>query len=152
MRYREKLGYMVLGGILMLVGMLAAGLFSPLGAQTESDVTFGKVTCGELKVMDRYGRTAVVIKPYSHGGMVQVNGTDENSFVLMAIGTRGGMVRVLGKDDNSEALMWIDERGGEMVVCGKDAFTKATMGVDGEQAGFVLVRGQDGEYNELTPE
>ena len=100
-RYREKLGYMVLGGVLVLVGMFATGLFALIGAQIESDVTFGKVTCRELKVMDRYGRTAVVIKPYSHGGMVRVSGTDEKSFVLMAIETRGGMVRVRGKDDNS---------------------------------------------------
>ena len=36
MKYREKLGYIILGGVLMLVGMLTAGLFSPLGAQEEA--------------------------------------------------------------------------------------------------------------------
>ena len=131
---------------------MAVGLFAPIGAQTESDVAFGKVTCRELKVMDRYGRTAVVIKPYSHGGRVRVSGKDGKSFVLMAIESWGGMVRVRGKDDNSDALMWIDERGGDMSVSGKDAFTKASMGVDHEQSGVVIVHGKDGEYNELTPE
>ena len=38
-----------------------------------------------------------------------------------------------------------------MSVSGKNAFTKATIAVNGEQAGFVLVNGKDGEYNELTP-
>ena len=35
MKYREKLGYMALGGLLMLVGMLAANL-TPLTAQRDS--------------------------------------------------------------------------------------------------------------------
>ena len=50
MKYREKLGYIALGGFLMLVGMLAAGSFLPLGAQSESDVRFGKITCTALEM------------------------------------------------------------------------------------------------------
>ena len=48
MKYREKLGYIALGGFLMLVGMLAAGLTSPIGAvNNPPDAVFGTITCDE---------------------------------------------------------------------------------------------------------
>ena len=55
-KYREKLGYIALGGVLMLIGMLAAGLFSPLGAQNEvRDAEFGTIICRELNVVEANG-------------------------------------------------------------------------------------------------
>ena len=57
MKYREKLGYMALGGLLMLVGMLAANL-TPLTAQRDS---FGEITCTGLRVVDSEGRDGVVL-------------------------------------------------------------------------------------------
>ena len=45
MKYREKLGYIALGGFLMLVPMLAAGsILADWGRKAESD-RFGKITC-----------------------------------------------------------------------------------------------------------
>ena len=53
MKYRENLGYVALGGFLMLIGMLAAGSLSPLGAKKEAeDMNVGKLTCSSLKVVD----------------------------------------------------------------------------------------------------
>ena len=57
MKYREKRGYMALGGLLMLVGMLAANL-TPLTAQRDS---FGEITCTGLKVVDSEWRDGVVL-------------------------------------------------------------------------------------------
>ena len=51
MKYREKSGYIALGGVLMLTGMLTAGLFSPLGAKNHPDGYFRKVTCTQLTVV-----------------------------------------------------------------------------------------------------
>ena len=48
MRYREKVGYIALGGLLMLVGMLATNL-TPVGARLDN---FGIITCEELRVVD----------------------------------------------------------------------------------------------------
>ena len=55
MKYREKLGYIALGGLLMLVGMLAASL-TPLTAQRES---VGEITCTGLRVVNSEGREKV---------------------------------------------------------------------------------------------
>ena len=84
MKYREKLGFITLGGFLMLVGMLAASWLSPLGAQNEEvffaviggaavmtlvvgsfalpgaedeplDLNAGKIKCRELEVVGELG-------------------------------------------------------------------------------------------------
>ena len=53
MKYREKLGYIALGGFLMLVGMLAAGLTSPIGAFNNApDAVFRTITCEKVRVLD----------------------------------------------------------------------------------------------------
>ena len=63
MQYREKLGYIALGGFLMLVGMLAAGLLSPIGAHIydSPDAEFGKITCREIEVVDSEGYPLAII-------------------------------------------------------------------------------------------
>lgn len=53
--YKEKLGYLAVGGLLVFVGMFAANL-SPLTAQRD---TFGDITCTGLRVVDANGRTMV---------------------------------------------------------------------------------------------
>ena len=51
MQYREKLGYIALGGGLMLIGVLAAGSFTPLGGQNEEAVaSFETIVCRKLVV------------------------------------------------------------------------------------------------------
>ena len=70
MKYREKLGYMALGGLLMLVGMLAANL-TPLTAQRD---TFGEITCTGLKVVNSHGRAKVWLNSNSIGGNIYIYG------------------------------------------------------------------------------
>ena len=60
MKYRERLGYIALGGFLMLVGMLA-GAFSPLGSHDEkADLNVGEITCTGLSVVDEDGLRVLI--------------------------------------------------------------------------------------------
>ena len=139
MKYREKLGYIILGAILMLVGMLAAGLFLPLGAQSQSDGNFGKITCTELEVVSPNGTVAVSLSsnPFigpDMGGHVAVNsfgvtvhGEDGKSQASMHIGKHGGSVGVIGKDRKSQAVIYAGENGGSVAVFCKDRKSQASM-------------------------
>ena len=95
MRYREKLTYIALGGTLVLVGMVAGGLFSPLGAQSQRDVSFGKITCTELVVADNI----------PHGSQVWIMPNSVSVFHGMNLQTfigsspLGGSVMVSGGDN-----------------------------------------------------
>ena len=125
MKYREKLGYIVLGGVLMLVGMLAVNL-TPLTAQKD---TFGRITCTGLKVVNPDRTTAVELSIADHGGTVVVRGKDGKIAAAMTIEEYGGTVVVRGKDRKSTAGMNINEDGGNVAVAGKHGKSTAGMGI-----------------------
>ena len=114
MKYREKLGYIALGGFLMLVGMLAAGVMLPLGAQSARvDMDFGKITCTKLAVVDADGKEGVSLSNSRRGGEIFVRG--KHSYVWVANNEHGGHVGVLGKDGSGVQLS-NDEHGGVVEV------------------------------------
>ena len=122
MKYREKLGYIALGGFLMLVGMLAAGLTSPSGAFNNApDAVFGTITCREIKVVDAEGELGAEMRGDEYG--------------------KGGVVRVYSKDGKTGASMVIDEHGGRLRVVGEEGKSRAEMGIYG--GGYVLVADKD---------
>ena len=141
MKYRERLGYIALGGFLMLVGMLA-GAFSPLGSHDEkADLNVGEITCTGLSVVDEDGlrvlirnRVAVLGKT---GGMASM-GIDHDGY--------GGEVRLYGKDMRSKAVLHVDETGGIVeVVRGRGEKQAVARMSIAEHGGFVYVDGKDGE-------
>lgn len=57
MKFTHKLSYIALGGLLMLIGMIASSIFMPnLFAQRGNAVNLGDITCTQLRLVDSYGR------------------------------------------------------------------------------------------------
>ena len=162
MKYREKLGYMALGGLLMLVGMLAANL-TPLTAQRD---TFGEITCTGLKVVDSEGNQRVRLTGYPDGGIVAAcdsNGNLRTSLVgfeeggkifvmghggeervTIGVDENGGQIVVHHKDGKSRVAMWSAKDGGQLVVYGKDDKPRADMGVNKHGKGEISTWGKKG--------
>ena len=151
MKYREKLGYIALGGFLMLVGMLTAGLFAPLGAQNEvRDTEFGTITCRHIDVVDEEGNLRVMLGTIGTKGLVSVLGKDFRVVAEMNSHEHGGAVIVRGKG-GGQAEMSGTERGGWIAVSGKEESVQGQASVPHavmtlkERGGSVFVRGADGE-------
>ena len=93
MKYREKLGYIALGGFLMLVGMLAAGVMLPLGAQDKkADLNVGQITCTGLTVASE-NRTSVMLIGDTDGGFVQVGGFRDGQSAAVTLDPSGVRAR-----------------------------------------------------------
>ena len=114
--------YAVIGGCVGAVLTMLAGSFLPLGAQSLSDVSFGKITCTQLKVTDP--------------------GVTKEDFAAVSI--IPGLVLVKGKDGVPKVFIFTDEDGGIFELYSKDRKIGVKMGVD-ENGGFVGVRGKDGK-------
>ena len=140
MRRKEAL-FAVIGGVVGAVLTMAAGLFSPLGAQDE-DASFGTVTCQELKVVGPAGDTRVWLLSEFDGGLY-VFGGDGKIRARMVVDISGGLVNVSSNDGKIRALMGAVKHGGEVRVTGKHEKKGAKMGMD-EHGGMVAVSGKAG--------
>ena len=167
---RKQILTAVIGGISGIIGavlVMAAGSFSPLGAQDEPvDLNVGKIFCtslavlnergelgvwlsaaddgGRVGVYDKNGKMGVAIGAGEGGGVISVGDKDGKMDVAISVGEQGGRVEVFGKDGEAGGamtLMSVGEHGGEVNVFGKDGGI-AIMSVD-ELGGEVVVRGKD---------
>ena len=145
METKQKLGYMVVGGALVAVGMAVAILLvSPVTAQNDK---YDTIQCSQLEVVDADGVVGIVLSMGGHGGRVDVLGKDDISKVVLDIteqggtfalrdkdgklgvslfnGEYGGRVHVYGKRNNGAALMHIKENGGgEVSTWDKNGYRK----------------------------
>ena len=152
MRRKEVL-FAVIGGIVGAVLTMAAGSFSPLGAQNEvRDAEFRKITCTGLRVEGADGAIAVTLGAVGNGGSVFVSGKEGEIGVGMTANEDGGYLRVYDKNLISGVSMSVDEHGGYVSVLSEELemLEGVRLSVN-ERGGRVIVYGRDGEYNELTP-
>ena len=118
---RELVCASVIGGIVGAVLTMAAGSFSPLGAQNEvRDAEFRKITCTGLRVEGADGAIAVTLGAVGNGGSVFVFGKDGEIGVGMNVNEDGGYLRVYDKNLISGVSMSVDEHGGYVRVESKD--------------------------------
>ena len=119
MKRKEAL-YAVVGGCVGAVLTMVVCSFHPLGAQSQSDSNFGKITCTELDVLNAEGEVVVHIGVLENGGVVSVNGNDGEPQASMGVFRNGGIVRVNGNDGESMASMGVLRNGGVVRVNGND--------------------------------
>ena len=93
----ERLGFMVLGGVLVLGGMC----FSPFLPVTAQSSRFGNITCTGLRVVDQGNNELINLSTDKHGRNLVVQGMDDTGRinakgVALGIGDYGGTVYVWG--------------------------------------------------------
>lgn len=151
MKAIERLGFMVLGGVLVLMGMC----FSPFLPLTAQNDRFGNITCTGLRVIDQEGNELIHLSTDEGGGDLVVRGMDDTGRinakgVALGIGDYGGTVYVWG-DYGSIVNLNASKHGGLILVADKDADFLARFGVTGKdgsitvfkKAGKPLVRVED---------
>ena len=106
MKLRNKLSYIALGGLLMLIGMLASSMFMPnFFAQREK---FGDIVCTSLTVVDDEGEARVLLSTNPFSAIF--SGFDDKAGVFIGMDGYGGRVEVSGRSKGS-AIMSIDQHG-----------------------------------------
>ena len=151
MNTKQKLGYMLVGGAIVVIAMLIGVSISPLMARHNhfSDVTCtnltvtGKIRCTALGVVDKDERTILVaLGSNENGGMVGVydKATESSGTVSLQIDSEGGALLVSGEHGKIGILS--DEEGG-ILLC-KGSTGEVRLSVDEEFGGLVRVAGEEG--------
>ncbi len=137
MNTKQKLSYMVVGGIIGVVGMVIG--MSVLSVSAARD-NFGDIECTSLRVVDKDRRSVVEISAFGHGGIVRVRGHDGMTRAALSVGANGGVVAVSDNDGMPRASLYVRKngQGGGIAVVGRDGKTKAGLN-EAEHGGVVAV-------------
>ena len=147
MNYRQKLGYLALGGVLMLIGMVTATTLIPsLIAQDNPDLigemdsaAFNELTCNKLTVVDENGNPGGLLFIDENGGTVTVVNKNGNPGVLLLNDESGGGVLVYDKTENPKVALGSNEDGG--IVAVYDDTANHAVGLLANEAGGLVVVG-----------
>ena len=181
MRVKQKLMYMTLGGVLVLAGYILASFANDSVAQSGvQDVTFGKITCSSLDVVDKEGKRGVslyigkygavgeyggVVRAFAnegllsgvalfnteYGGRVVAHGKWEDyGEVALRNDENGGFVVAFGKD-GGKALLSNNRHGGEMVIFNKDSKNVLQASVADTGGGLIRTRDKHGNRTGQLP-
>ena len=124
MNTKQKLSYMVVGGIIGVVGVVIG--MSVLSVSTAWD-KFGEIECTSLTVVDKDGRSVAEISAFKHGGIVRVRGYDGVSRVALSVGENGGVVAVSDNDGMPRASLYVKAHGGVVTVRSNDGKSGAAV-------------------------
>ena len=136
---KQKLAYIALGGVLMLIGMIVSScVLMPSVAQRQRE-KFGDIECTSLTVVDEDRKAMTVIMPEfnvltekgngtiwttfrEHGGEISITDVDQRTQLRLGINEHGGYVYVEGKSKGS-AIMGIAKDGnGAMSTYDKNGY------------------------------
>ena len=84
MNYKQKLGYMLFGAVIMLIGIAVGSIVSPRWIVQREDV-FGEIECAGLTVVDKEGNKAIGLQSHDKANIVSVYDSEGN--VAMSLGS-----------------------------------------------------------------
>ena len=98
---------MVLGAGIILTGLVVGAIVSPpLIAQRNG--VFGDIVCTALTVLDKNGKSAILLRSTEYGNNVTVEGKDGNS-VYLSSSEDGSSVAISGKNGNGVVIRTLGE-------------------------------------------
>ena len=160
MRRKEVLFAAVIGGVVGAVLTMAAGSFSPLGAQNEvGDAEFDTITCRRMKVVDPdSGYTKVALGIHGTNGFIAVKGKPssglfvETAGVFISASEDSGRVRVYSPKGDVELAVGESRSGGVILIHDElkfppgveSPFPRVVIGVNENGSGELLTRDKNG--------
>ena len=138
----KTIHYLVISGIIggVIGSLLTALLVSPVTAQRDK---FGEIECTGLRVVDKGGKTVVMMRVDDQGGRVSIIGKDGNPAWINGVGEHAGYVHTYSNSGNVVVSLTGDERGGYVKAHGKDGKLRVLLG-GGEHGGAVIATGDGG--------
>ena len=138
MSFKHKLGYIAIGGIIAIAGMVAGSVLTPqFVAQHE---TVSDVTCRELTIVDGAGNPIVRLGGGANGGSVELMHKEGATVINLGVMNSGGAVGVANVEGEIGVGMRADDGGNDVFV-----YQKNPIGV----LGVALHAGVDGESVEV---
>ena len=117
MNHKQKLGYMALGALIMLIGMGVGSTFFTPPIEAQHNGLFNEITCRKLWVVDKNGNPAIRLESDENGNRMFISDENGKGAILLSISIFGNSMAIYDKNENPAILLDSDEDGNSMVIC-----------------------------------
>lgn len=155
MKYTHKLGYMALGGFLMLIGIITATMFLPNLVAQQSDsqtastkgddghiTTFKTIVCNKIMIVDRTGRPAVLLDA-NNGGNASLLGNQGIPTITLSSINNAGRLHIYDKTGQPVIDLHTTHTGGTIAATANTGKAIATLGIGKNNKAFIRTNGYD---------
>ena len=116
MNHKQKLVYMALGALIMLIGMGVGSTFFTPPIEAQQDGFFNHITCRELKVVDKNGKEVILLDSREGGNRVEVLNKQGKPAVKLSTNREdGGQIDVYNNQRERRAVMGVNKYGNGVV-------------------------------------
>ena len=144
LRVREKLKYMVFGGLLTLAGFMLGNLSNTTDAQFGYE-TIDKLTVGELIVRKDIRLMGDDTEPRVHiawdreGGRVVTYGPKAAGAASLLVSEGNGVVTTQGSKEKTGASLMVNEGGGVLSLFAPDGKARIVLGIsEGDGVAYLV--------------
>ena len=125
MKYTQKLGYISLGGVIAVVGMITTLLATTITAQTELPEIVDMILCKQLAIVSDDKKVVLYLRSGEHGGSLTVADNAGDPVVSLEVNENGGSVSVAIDKYTPAAVMSTNPHGGRVFVYGNHSSNEA---------------------------
>ena len=141
MNHKQKVGYTVLGAIIMLIGIGVGSIVSPSLIAQHNGV-FDEIVCSKLKVVDKVGNPAIILGSHEGGNDILVVDETGESGILLATSKRlGNLVNIANPLEKTAVRLIANKQMGNLIEC-----AKLTVVDKSRKSAIELATDEDGNY------
>jgi len=151
MHFKQKLAYIVLGGLFSASGFLFATIIGDVRAQDEHKLVRDEIVCHRLNIVDSRGKTRVRLLVDEYGGVVAVHDKHGKGQAQLGISEYGGVISAHNEDGHSQAQLAIDKHGGVMSIFNNGNGNAVESGVSDRGEGIIKTMDKLGYVTASSP-
>ncbi len=117
MNHKQKLGYMALGALIMLIGMGVGSTFFTPPIEAQSNGLFNEITCRKLTVVDKNGKRAIELDSNDKlGNGISIYDQNEKTAIWLKSADYGNGISIYNPNRISFGMIELNSFGTHNVI------------------------------------
>lgn len=143
MNHKQKLGYILLGAGIMVLGITIGQVITP-NIEAQNNEVFDEITCRRLKVVDKLGKDAIILNaPEAVNAIIVLDKTGKPAILLGAYESENSVFVMRKVEEGSVKLMGTKDKSS--VFIGDRSKADHVGLVAAEDGNLIFLNGKAGE-------
>ena len=155
MNNKQKLGYILLGAGIMVLGITIGQSVTP-NIEAQSNGVFDEITCRRLKVVDKLGRDAITLNAGEESNGMMIFDKTQAPAIILSGGfvrdeAKNNLIQIFGRAESNGILLIADETSSLVKLFDSAGNSAIFLGVHDEEGNSAAILDKAGNIRWSAP-